>query len=81
MSVSEYALIGTDGTAVFYSRPCTRTWTRYKKEVFQVFQVFQGVQGSLGGGVYGGMIVAIGAKSYTNCVFSYKKFGNCEKML
>ena len=51
-----------------------------KKEVFQVFQVFQGVQGSLGGGVYGGMIVAIGAKSYTNCVFSYKKFGNWEKM-
>ena len=33
------------------------------------------------GGVYGGMLVAIGAKSYTNCVFSYKKFGNCEKML
>ena len=38
----------------------------------------RGVQG--GGGVYGGMIVAIGAKSYTNCVFSYKKFGNWEKM-
>ena len=74
MSVSEYALIGTDGTAVFYSRPFTRTWTRYKKEVFQ------GVQGSPGGGVYGGMIVAIGAKSYTNCVFSFKKFGNWEKM-
>ena len=56
---------------------------RYKKEVFQVFQVFQGVQGSPegAGGVQGGMIVAIGAKSYTNCVFSYKKFGNCEKML
>ena len=53
---------------------------RYKKEVFQVFQVFQGVQGSLWGGVYGGMIVAIGAKSYTNCVFLYKKFGNWEKM-
>ena len=38
----------------------------------------RGVQG--GGGGDGGMIVAIGAKSYTNCVFSYKKFGDWEKM-
>lgn len=52
------------------------------EQPFQVFQVFQGVQGVQGaGGDFGGMIVAIGAKSYTNCVFSYKKFGNCEKML
>ena len=76
MSVSEYALIGTDGTAVFYSRPCTRSGRDVRKRYSKEFGESRGV-----GGVQGGMIVAIGAKSYTNCVFSYKKFGNCEKML